>query len=646
MMQLQRFSGNPIFLPNLNNSWEHDAAFNGCVVHHGKYHMVYRALSSNQTHKGVNMRVSSIGYSESRDGTHFGPHQLLFSPTEEWEAFGCEDPRITYFDGKYYIFYTALSVYPFTAYGIKVALAMTRDFKSFDKHPVTTFNSKAMGLFPDKVHGKMAALLTVHTDTPPAKIALAVFDREEDIWSPSYWEKWYENLNSHVIPLLRDSGDQVELGAPPVKTKEGWLVIHSYIKNYMSDSKVFGIEAVLLDGTNPKKIIGRTKEPLLLPQEEYELKGEVSNVIFPSGALVKGDTLSVYYGAADSRICEASGSLRDLLKSMIPEKKSFHINYDASDARLIRFEGNPIISPILELDWQAAGTFNPTAFYEDGKVHIVYRAQSRDGTSTFGYATSKDGFHIDESLPYPIYVPRENFEKKPHQQGNSGCEDARMTKIGNRYYATYTAYNGVSSAQIALSSISVDDFLNRRWNWDKPRLISLPGLDDKDACVIEGKKKDTYIWFHRLGDSIWIEITKDLNINENNSLAGTVLVYPRHNKWDNVKLGIAGPPFETKEGWVLLYHGVSQPGGIYRVGAILLDLYKPTKVLARTENPILEPETPYELFGQVNNVVFPCGQVVMNDLLYVYYGGADKVIGVATMPLENLIKKLLASPRR
>src|SRR5207245_2389050 len=134
--------------------------------------------------------------------------------------YGVEDPRITFLNGKYYIFYTALSMYPFTAYGIKIALAKTQDFKTFEKHPVTPFNAKAMALFPDLINGKLAALLTINTDIPPAKIAVAYFDREEDLWSPYYWEEWYENVNSHIIHLLRDIRDQVELGAPPIKTKD------------------------------------------------------------------------------------------------------------------------------------------------------------------------------------------------------------------------------------------------------------------------------------------------------------------------------------------------------------------------------------------------------------------------------------------
>jgi predicted GH43/DUF377 family glycosyl hydrolase len=642
MIQLQRFSGNPILVPDPKNSWEHDGSFNGCVTKKDDaYHMVYRALSSEKQQGGVNMKVSTVGYAVSADGRHFASRKQIIAPTEDWEIYGCEDPRITWFEDSYYIFYTALSVFPFTAYGIKLAVAKTKDFQTFEKYPVTTFNSKAMGLFPERVGGKMAALLTPHTDMHPAKIALALFDREQDIWSPYYWEEWYENMNEHIIPLLRDIRDQVELGAPPVKTPDGWLVIYSYIKNYLSDDKKFGIEAILLDLNDPRKIIGRTEDSLMLPETEYELKGDVPNVVFPSGALINGDTLNVYYGAADTRVCLATCSVSELVNNLKSQQKSFSINYNTNDTKLIRYEGNPIISPSLELEWQSAGTFNPAAIYEQEKVHILYRAQSINGTSTFGYATSKDGFTIDENLDYPIYMPREDFEKKPHPTGNSGCEDPRISRIGDRYYVLYTAYNGVSSPRVAITSIKVDDFLNRRWNWDLPKLISLPTADDKDACVVAGKLPNTYLWFHRLGDSIWMEQTNHMDFQKDTYLAGSVLIYPRNNKWDNLKLGIAGPPVETKDGWLLIYHGVSVPGNIYKVGAVLLDLQNPTKILARIDDPIFEPEMPYEKTGQIPNVVFPCGHVIIKDILFTYYGGADKVLGVATIPLENLLKKLL-----
>src|SRR5260221_4241975 len=310
MATLTRIPENPILSPNPDHEWEREGAFNGCVVYvDGVYHMVYRALSDKKDQNGISMNVSSVGYAKSIDGVHFTDERQIIVPLEDWEKYGCEDPRITYMDGKFYIFYTALSVYPFAAYGIKLAIAVTSDFQTFEKHPVTTFNSKAMGLFPETINGKMAALLTLNTDLPPAKIALAVFDRPEDMWSQEYWTQWYDNANEQIIHLLRDVRDQVELGAPPIKTDNGWLVLYSYIKNYMSNDKIFGIEAVLLDILDPRKVIGRTTLPLLTPEEKYELEGIVPKVIFPSGAVVKEDRLYVYYGAAATKGALASMNL-------------------------------------------------------------------------------------------------------------------------------------------------------------------------------------------------------------------------------------------------------------------------------------------------------------------------------------------------
>ncbi len=640
MATLSRIPENPILSPNPNHSWEKDAAFNGCVVFaNGKYHMVYRAYSETTKHNGIDMHVSSVGYAQSDDGIHFSEHRQIITPTEDFEIYGCEDPRITFMDGKFYIFYTALSVFPFAAYGIKLAVAVTSDFQTFEKHPVTTFNSKAMGLFPERIDGKMAVLVTMNTDLPPAKIALAVFDRPEDLWSPAYWTQWYDNANDHIIHLLRDARDQVELGAPPLKTDQGWLVIYSYIKNYFSGDKVFGIEAALLDSENPRKVIGRSALPLLTPEAPYELEGVVPNIVFPSGALIKNDLLYVYYGAADTRVCLATMHLASLLDQIRPIELP-ETTPDTNPRKFARFLGNPILKPLPELDWEKQGTFNPAAIYEGGKFHILYRAQATDGTSTIGYASSTDGFRIDERLNTPIYTPRESFEMKSHP-GNSGCEDPRITKIGDRLYMTYTAYDGTNPPRVALTSITVDDFLQKNWKWEKPKLISPPGVDDKDACIVKRVKGDGYIAFHRLGDAMWVDFLRDLDFPERKYLTGGIIATARKDRWDNVKVGIAAPPLETEHGWLLLYHGVSQPGFRYEVGAMLLDYEDPREILGRTDEPIFEPKEQYELQGIVPNVVFPCGAVVKDGTIFIYYGGADTVLGVATMSLQVLLDILL-----
>jgi predicted GH43/DUF377 family glycosyl hydrolase len=110
--------------------------------------------------------------------------------------------------------------------------------------------------------------------------------------------------------------------------------------------------------------------------------------------------------------------------------------------------------------------------------------------------------------------------------------------------------------------------------------------------------------------------------------------------WEE-KIGGSTPPLHTKDGWLLLYHGVEEGGkGYYRVGVTLLDLNDPTKILARSESFIMEPEYNYEIEGFYNGCVFPTGNVIVNDTLYVYYGAADKYIGLATCSVSELLEYL------
>jgi predicted GH43/DUF377 family glycosyl hydrolase len=576
-----------------------------------------------------------VGYALSSDGIHFKDRRQFIKPEYDWERFGCEDPRVTKMDGKFYIFYTALSAFPFDVDSIRVGVAITHNFQQVDaKHPVTPFNAKAMSLFPEKINGRYAVVLTANTDVPPSKIAVAYFDKEEQMWSPSYWRDWYTSLNQNTIHLQRSPKDHVEAGAPPIKTKDGWLFIYSYIHNYLSPPAVFGVEAALLDLQDPRKIIARTDKPFLVPQEKYEKYGKVPNVVFPTGALVKDGILSIYYGAADNTCAVATCKLNTLLEDML-ETRIKHV-------KLERFPGNPVLKPNPNLSWQARAVFNPAVLYEDGRVHLAYRAMSVENTSVIGFASSANGFKFEEQPSAPVNVPREEFEAKLVPGGNSGCEDPRLTRIDDTIYMLYTAFNGISDPRVALTSISLDDFLTRQWNWSKPILISPPNLSDKDAAIFPKKIKGKYAILHRLGTSIWLDFVDDLKFDGDKWLGGHIFMSPKDEMPDTEKLGISGPPIETKYGWLLLYHAVSkktQPMTYY-VSAALLDLNDPSKVIARRKVPILEPETPYELFGQVNNVVFPCGAAIIGEDLFVYYGGADSVIGVATMKIEDLLKSL------
>ena len=243
--------------------------------------------------------ISVIGHAISNDGKHFSDREELIVPQEEWEKYGCEDPRVSKWGEYYYIFYTALGVYPFSREGIKVAVAKTKDFKTIEeRHLVTPFNAKAMALFSESVSGKMTVILSVDTDMPPAQLAIRQFEKEEDLWDEDLWNEWYEHLGEHILDPKRNQYDHVEVGAPPIKTPDGWLLIYSHIGNYFPNPKkyqrVFGIEALLLDLDDPRKILGATKGPLITPTENYERAGFVSDVVFPSGARIDGDMLQIF----------------------------------------------------------------------------------------------------------------------------------------------------------------------------------------------------------------------------------------------------------------------------------------------------------------------------------------------------------------
>ena len=299
---------------------------------------------------------------------------------------------------------------------------------------------------------------------------------------------------------------------------------------------------------------------------------------------------------------------------------------------LKRYDGNPILEPILSNTWESRMVFNCAAINEGGKTHIIYRARGVDGhVSRFGYAGTKDGFHIDERLSDPIFVgdPTNDFEC-------FGCEDPRITRIGDRIYMCYTAFGMVpgitrqeKSIQIGMTSISVDDFLNHRWNWEK-RWFPFPRVDDKNACLFPEKINGKWVMYHRIYPYIWVSYSDDLK-----NWGGSKIVMSPQEDWEYFKLGSGAPPIKTSKGWLFVYHAVSREFR-YQLGLALIDLENPEKIIWRSKEPLLKPEAPYERKGAVPNVVFTCGAVLQNDTLFVYYGGADTVICVATAELSDL----------
>ena len=282
-------------------------------------------------------------------------------------------------------------------------------------------------------------------------------------------------------------------------------------------------------------------------------------------------------------------------------------------------------------------------FQDDGQMHVVYRGQDNTGTSFMGLATFavEDARFISRE-PDPIYSPREFFEEKANPIGNSGCEDPRLTLIDDKIYMLYTAYRGDSPPRVALTFISLLDFRAKNWSsWSSPILISPPGIADKDAYFFPEKIKGKYVTIHRIEPDIVFDYRPELDFDGvSRWLESQDAIPPRLNSWEGIKIGANAPPIKTPDGWILLYHGVGTNDHHYRLGALLLDLQEPSRILGRTLDPILEPEESYECFGQVRNVVFPCGVGEWKDNLYIFYGGADSCTCLATVSLSKLIKQL------
>lgn len=634
MFVVKRSKLNPILVPEKNHPFESYCAFNGNPIEVGRnINLLYRAQSIPESFENNQFSLSVVGKAVSTDGLNFLKREEFIKPEHVWERFGLEDPRVTKLGGKYYIFYTALSAYPLnTPDGIKVGLAISKDMKTIsEKHLITPFNAKAMALFPEKINGKYVAILTANSDRLPSHITLAEFNKIEDMWDERYWNKWYKQMDKHLL-IKGDDVDRIEIGSCPLKTKDGWLLICCRIQNHASHDRVFAVEAYLLDLKNPKKIIGKTHSPLLVPEESYEIDGLIRNTIFPSGALIKKDELFIYYGATDTTCAVATVNLPFLLKSMKTSRVEDGFK---------RLTPGPILVPNSSSAWEAKAVFNPTSIFLGGKFHILYRAMSEDNTSVVGYLESKDGTTISYKSDKPIYKPRESFEEKRVPNGNSGCEDPRLTVMGDKIYMCYTAYNGVTPPSIAITSISKKNFLAKKWLWTKSVVVTRDGVDDKDGCLHPEKVNGKFLLFHRVDNKICGDFGSTTYFTERNNFKNIPIMGPRKGMWDAQKVGISSTPIKTKYGWLMLYHGVSETS-VYRVGAVLLDLKDPTIVISRTTDYIFEPVLPYEKFGQVNDVVFPCGATLKGDIIYMYYGAGDSVIDVASIKLDDLLKSLVS----
>jgi predicted GH43/DUF377 family glycosyl hydrolase len=337
-------------------------------------------------------------------------------------------------------------------------------------------------------------------------------------------------------------------------------------------------------------------------------------------------------------------------KKVLKKKNKVEVRHKRGKHELERFVGNPIIFPAGGTYWESRATFNPTAFVNDGKVHVLYRAVGINDISTIGYAVSDDGYYLSGRTFKPVFVHR-NFPTKytdpvSYSSGggwNGGAEDPRVTKIGDMLYMTYTAFDGWGSVRIGLTSITLKDFLNKNWNWRNSVLISPPGQVHKNWVLFPEKIKGKFAIMHSISPEIMIEYVDDMNKFDGNTFIKSIHQdHPLWGKREKGMRGIGGAPIKTKHGWLIFYHAMeAHETHRYKLWAMLLDLKDPTKVLYRSQKPILEPDAFYENEGHKSGVVYSCGAIIKEGTLFIYYGGADMVSCVATANLELFLKELM-----
>ncbi len=319
---------------------------------------------------------------------------------------------------------------------------------------------------------------------------------------------------------------------------------------------------------------------------------------------------------------------------------------------------NPILQPGTH-PWNAEAVMNPAAIVLNGRTHLIYRAVGHNGISRLGYASSADGIVFDKILPCPIYTARSptrvpdnshSYSPTMYPSGGSwgGCEDPRMVCIDGRVYVTFNMFDGWDFIRVATISIDRDDFLAERfWKWEGPYIISRPGEIQKNWVLFPEKINGKIAILHSITPKIEIayrDSIEDIGKKEPfiKSWIGSRNNLPaREGVWDTFVRGAGAPPVKTSAGWLLFYHANDAKEGYkYKVGAILLDTDDPTKILHRASLPVLSPDESYENNGKPG-IVYVCGAVVRDGKLFVYYGGADKIVAVATVTLDEFIDALI-----
>ena len=331
-----------IILSRTDLEFENEGVLNPAAIREGDdVHIFYRAVQ-----KG---NFSSVGYCRLTGPLTIAERwdKPIIVPEFDYESHGVEDPRIVKIDDVYYLTYTA-----YDGNNALGALATSTDMKHFEKQGIIVpsityaefvslvekstkirenyyrdhkfYNQEAppekillwdknVVFFPRKIGGK---LMFLHRIRPG--IQLVAVDNLQELTS-EFWKNYFLNLQDHIVlePMFQHESKYTGSGCPPIETEHGWLLIYHGAEETSKGLVYSACAAALMDLENPVKVIARLPYPLFTPEYNWEIHGDVNNVVFPTGAAVFGDTLYIYYGAADKRIACASLSLSALLTELL-----------------------------------------------------------------------------------------------------------------------------------------------------------------------------------------------------------------------------------------------------------------------------------------------------------------------------------------
>lgn len=301
---------------------------------------------------------------------------------------------------------------------------------------------------------------------------------------------------------------------------------------------------------------------------------------------------------------------------------------------------HPILVPRTgkEFWWESNGVFNPGVTEYNGKIVLLYRAYDSFRISRLGLATSSDGIHFQQHPVPAIDTDPEDADER------LGIEDPRITKIGSTYYIVHTVASyhpiGHTSDVIGImehipwrvrTALHTTDDFDTFYHHD----VILHEVAAKNGSFLPELINGRFAMYYRElsdgADILKLAFSQDLQTWENI----TPISWPSPDSWQAFKFGLGSQPIALPTGFLMVYHAVDK-NQVYRLGLMMFDRQDPSRLLWYS-NPILEPETAYERIGYIPNVVYSCGAIIRNDELWIYYGGADKVIGRAILPLKNIL---------